>query len=388
MRFLKSTAIALGSLVAIGGVGYAIYGNNYDLPSFEVETFEEQDLQSAMQFIVDESVKGGAPGALIHIRKGEADFTVTAGLANTQTGQEMPADAPLRIASVSKIYTAVVIHTLINQGRLDLDAKLVDLLPSSVLDSVPNASEASISQLLYHTSGIPDYYDVRSYLFEDWEQPISLERMLPHVRRMDATGAPGESYVYSNTGYLYLGAVAEAVTGQPLGDLIANSVSEPLGFDSTYYTVRQVSDEDIHGYGTYFQPWKDATIYWEHSGPDSGIMAPASEVAQLLKSLTFEDGALNTEIGSSMLEAMVEHTPRQAQGLGIETITSRTGEMMIGHTGSAFGYKTLAFAIPERDLVFVAHLNCECDGMANTLLVNIYRAIVATDGSTPQVPSD
>ena len=332
-----------------------------------------------MQQIADASVEGGAPGALIHVRKDGKGFSVSAGLANKATGQPMSEKEPIRVASVSKIYTAVVIHALVDQGLIDLDVALADVLPESVLKGVPNAKAATLRQLLYHTSGIPDYYDLRSYVLEDWREPISLERMLPHVRRMKATGAPGEAYAYSNTGYLYLGAVAEAVSGKSLRTLIEEVIIKPLGFEDTYYNVRQTSDQDIHGYGTYLRPWKDATIYWEHSGPDSGIMARASEVALFLEALTFEGGALNADIGAAMLETLIDRAPRREQGLGIETIVSRSGERMLGHSGSAFGYKTLAYALPHRNLIFVAHLNCECDDMTNSMLANIFRAVEATD---------
>ena len=249
-------------------------------------------------------------------------------------------------------------------------------MSEDVLTGVPNANSATVRQLLYHTSGIPDYYDIRSYFTEDWREPISLERMLPHVRRMKATGTPGQTYSYSNTGYLYLGAVAEAVSGKSLGDLIQDTIITPLGFDETYYNVRKVSDQDIHGYGTYLRPWKDATIYWEHSGADSGIMASASDVSSFLAALTFDGGNLNDDIGAPMMDRLIERRLRKEQGLGIETLVSRSGERMFGHSGSAFGYKTLAYSIPERDLVFVAHVNCECDSMAGPLLKNIFRAIV------------
>lgn len=387
MRFLRPILIFTSILAGIGVILFGIYGNKYTPPRFESAAFAEQDLTNAMQKIADATVEGGAPGALIHVRKGGETFDVTAGLANKATTQPMRAELPLRVASISKIYTATVIHSLANQGVLNLDTTLNEILPQDVLSGVPNAKEATVRQLLYHTSGIPDYYDLRSYLFEDWREPISLERMLPHVRRMNATGAPGEKYTYSNTGFLYLGAVAEAVSGRPLKELITAFVIEPLELSSTFYNVRQTSDQDIHGYGTYLRPWKDATIYWEHSGPDSGIMASASDVALFLEALTFEGGELHANIGRPMLGSLIQRATRREQGLGIETIVTRSGEKMIGHTGSAFGYKTLAFALPHRDLVFVAHVNCECDTMVISMLRNIFVAIGATDKSYEQEAS-
>jgi len=380
MRFIKPLII-FGAVISTAALGlFAIYGDHTNPPRMTAEDFASQTFQEATRLIADATVAGGAPGAIVHIRHKGVSYSSAAGIANKTTGQPMATDLPLRIGSITKIYTAAVIHRLLVDGRLSLDTRIKDILPAEMLDQVPNTDYATIRQLLLHTSGIPDYYDVQSYLFTDWREPITLERMLPVVRRHEATNPPGASYAYSNTGYLLLAEIAEVVTGISFEELLKQVITEPLGLQSTYYNVFQPVENDIHGYGTYLRPWKDTHGYFEHSGADGGLMASVSDLSLFLEELLIGDGPLR-ETGKVMLSEFVERDPRRRQGLGIETIQSRSGEEIFGHTGDVFGYQTIAHAYPDRGIIVVAHVNCNCSTLSTSLIANLYRAVYTIDGS-------
>lgn len=362
--------------IAISGA-WSVYHDKTTPPRFSAEQFEGNGLQYAVETIAAATVDGGAPGAVILIRKNGEDFIAASGLANKQTQQAMPTDEPLRIGSVSKVYTATVILALANQGLLKLDDRISDYLPRDVTDDLHNADAATIRQLLNHTGGIPDYYDIRSYLTQDWTQPITLERTLPVAKRRESSHVAGEKFEYSNMGYILLGEIAERVTGQNLGELITQQISSPLSLSHTYYNVKHADKSIIHGYGTLLRPWADTYDWWEHSGPDAGMLATASETAGFLEALTFDNGKLKP-IGTQMLQTMVEGDgSHEKQGMGLTTITSKDGNTLIGHTGDVFGYQTVAFAWPEADAVFVAQVNCDCSTLTSSILRNAYQAIKA-----------
>lgn len=358
---------------------FYIYRDTTEPPRFSSIDFEGLDNETIIQKIADATVAGGAPGAIIHVRQKGLTHTVSSGIANKVTQQAMPTNIPLRIASVSKIYTAAVIHSLISDGLFSLDTPITQLLPSDILSDIDNADQATVRQLLHHTSGIPDYYDLRSYLSVDWREPITLEAMLPIMRRREATSKVGEEYSYSNSGYLLLGMIAEITSNQTLDTLIKERITSKLQLQDTFYNTFQVVNNDIHGYGTYFRPWKDTHEYWEHSGPDSGIQATASDLSAFLAALLMKDGRL-ADIGDNLLNDMFEIDARSRQGLGIETIiSSSTGEEFFGHSGDAFGYQTVAYAFPNRDIVVVAHLNCDCASLTMSMLRNLFHAIETID---------
>ena len=112
-------------------------------------------------------------------------------------------------------------------------------------------------------------------------------------------------------------------------------------------------------------------------------MASPSDLSTFLDALLISEGPLS-KIGSHMVSDMIERAPQKRQGLGIETLISRSGEEMFGHTGDVFGYQTIAHAYPDRGIVVVAHVNCNCSALTSSLIANLYRAVatidVATDG--------
>jgi len=158
----RSLALIIIVLVIALSVSSAwfIYRDTSVLPRWSSTFFSELSLTQSIQEIV-----------------------ATPGIANKETQDELPADKALRIASVSKVYTATVVLSLANQGLIDLDANITDYLDKSVTSGVINAKQATVQQLLLHTAGSPDYYDLRSYFLQGWTQPITLERTLPVAKR-------------------------------------------------------------------------------------------------------------------------------------------------------------------------------------------------------------
>jgi len=375
----KALIAGLITLALLITSAWLIYRDTSEPPLFKSENFKGLNLQQSAQKIADATVAGGAPGVIVLIRKDGREYSAAAGVANKRSGQSMSTELPLRAASISKVYTAAVVMSLVDQKLIHLDTPIADYLNTDIIDGLPNAKQATVRQLLLHTSGIPDYYDLRSYFLQDWSTPITLERTLPVSKRGTANFTPGDQFEYSNMGYILLGEIAEVVSGKTLEELIGQTVIQPLNFTETFYNVQHPVENGIHGYGTYFRPWADTYSLWEHSGPDAGIMAPASEIAQFLEDLTFESGNLR-HIGQQILSEKISSGRRRQQALGLEIIETRSGGTLIGHTGDAFGYQTVSFSIPELNTVFVASLNCDCSALTLSLIRNLY--VTAQEQST------
>lgn len=373
---MKKALILAISLAVLGGlIWFFGYRDTGPAPRLEAGDFAGLTPEAALLKLAGATVDGGAPGAIVALKIGDDHiFIAAAGTANKATGQPMPPDHPLRVGSISKLYTAAVIHSLIGEGQLSLDQKIVDVLSEPVMDAIHNGPDITVRHLLAHTSGIPDYYDARHYLFSDWKnEPLTLERTLPVSRRGTPSGAAGERFEYSNMGYVLLGRIAEEVSGEPLATLIARFISAPLGLEHTTYNIKHPLADSIHGYGTYLRPWADTWNHWEHSGPDAGMMATADEVSKFLEALFFEDGAL-ASIGQAMLaEESVSYSDRQLQALGPHILLGREGLRLVGHSGDVLGYQTVAFAMPEKGIVFVGHINCDCDTLSGSMIGNLIR---------------
>ncbi|MFD2764558.1 serine hydrolase domain-containing protein [Micromonospora eburnea] len=144
------------------------------------------------------------------------------------------------LGSVTKMFTAVAVAQLVQQGKVAFDRKLgayVDGFPSAVADNV------TIHQLLTHTSGMGDYFGIDGYFTEaaKWNSAEQvMEGTLGFIRDAPLRFTPGTSHEYSNSGFATLGAVVAQVSGQSYYDYIRQHVFGPAGMTSSdFYTKPQ-----------------------------------------------------------------------------------------------------------------------------------------------------
>ncbi|WP_185960186.1 serine hydrolase domain-containing protein [Erythrobacter insulae] len=326
--------------------------------STPIQAQEQQpDYQVLLDDIVSTAADSANAGAILDFQGCGISYVSAQGIANRVSKTPMPTGEQLRIASIGKLYTAAIIHRLAQQGLVDLDMPATDYIVGDDLSGVPNAN-ASLRQMLNHTSGVPDYYDEQSYLTWDWTLPLTPERVLAVARRRDTTNRPGAAYSYSNTNYHILALVAEAVSGQPLGELISAHILVPLELLETRYNTAHPGGS-IHGYGRPLYPDEDTWQYAENTGPDSGITASTQDLSRLLSALFLEHDEMRS-IGDAMIAEPVEtDTGNQFAGPGAEMIVARSGRRLIGHTGDTFGYLTFAYAIPDYGATLIGHVNAD-----------------------------
>ena len=192
-----------------------------------------QDLQN---LIDAECAKANTQSVIlgVHSGDGQVDFRGGAGTAAPNT--RFP------IASITKMFTATLILQLADEGRIGLDQTVqsiladVDLSGLHVVKGVDFGARLTVRQLLHQTSGLADYYE--SDLAVNLKQNIDLSYGLDDVLRMTTALPPqaapdsGKSY-YSDTNYQLLGAVIEAVTGQPFEQAMQSRICRPLGLKDT-----------------------------------------------------------------------------------------------------------------------------------------------------------
>jgi D-alanyl-D-alanine carboxypeptidase len=284
------------------------------------------------------------------------------GVADRATKSAPTIDMPLRLGSVGKLYTAAAIHRLVARKVLDLDTSASRYLMAGDAIGIANR-DATLRQLLNHTSGIPDYYDLPIIRRWNWREPLTPLRILAAIKGVRATGTPGSTYVYSNSGYHLLALVAERATGQRFADLVKAEVFEPLGLRYTRYNV-VAPDGPLHGYVGGNDWWKSA----ENTGPDSGVTATLADTRNFLRALFVEAGPLRPA-GRAMSENSIETgKPRERAGAGAEVRTNREGFRWIGHTGNVEGYLSFAFAEPDYGLTMIGHMTASNKEAFGTLL--------------------
>ena len=186
-----------------------------------------------------------------------ARWTGATGAAQPDGTAMLPA-TPWFIASVDKLLIAVVVLQLVAQGRLALPTRVATLLPGAlwrglhVRDGVDHSEAITVHQLLGHGAGLADWLEDRpqhgherrplaEQLIAGGDRDFTREAIVDHVRSAlrphfppQDMASPRRRIRYSDTHYLLLGAVIEAVTGQPLHEAVAARLLQPLGLAQTW----------------------------------------------------------------------------------------------------------------------------------------------------------
>ncbi|WP_306016842.1 serine hydrolase [Oceanicaulis sp. MMSF_3324] len=312
-------------------------------------------------------VENGISGAVVLIREQGEKRIITRGVTDRTTLAPIPQSVQLRIASIGKIHTAAIIHSLIRDGQLSLDDRLADLVAPHWVEGIANADQASVRQLLTHTSGIPDYYDDVWFQTVNTVQGNTPQRTLGFIHGRPADFPPGEGYGYSNSNYQYLALIAEAVSGQSFGTLLQRRLIEPLNLEATSYNEPLEGRDLIHGYGAPNDPDRDAYALIGNHGPDGGVFTSASDLADTLTALFSADGAL-ADLGQLMLSEEVDRGEGRSRALGPMRIRDPRGLDMIMHGGSIAGYASLAIYELNTGMIIIVHLSADRPDLAGQLV--------------------
>ena len=217
-KFLRIVLIAILVIVIATGTALLILGrDNHGNLSGSIP--EQLD-----QYLTNEEFRG-----TVLVSKGnEVIFTKGYGLA----AEDVP-NTPstlYQIASLSKSFTAVAIMQLAEKHLLSVEDKI-----SNYITDFPNGDQITISHLLSHSSGIPDYLhpDFQFDYGKSWD-PYEIVDV---VRNAELEFTPGESFGYSNTGYVLLGLIIEKVSGQTYNEYIAEHIFKPSGMKNSMFSI-------------------------------------------------------------------------------------------------------------------------------------------------------
>jgi CubicO group peptidase (beta-lactamase class C family) len=153
----------------------------------------------------------GLPGLTLGVTSpGGFSSVVDVGFANLAARSAITPPTLFQIGSISKSFTAALLHQFAAEGRFRLSDRIVALLPGAPL---PANSAIEVQHLLDHVAGIPG------------DAPLFVPGGLW------TTSTPGEHWLYSNTGYDLLGKLAEHVGGEPLDRLFEKRLFKPLGMN-------------------------------------------------------------------------------------------------------------------------------------------------------------
>ncbi len=318
-------------------------------------------------WIAEQVEYGEIPGLAIAIVQGDQLIWAKGyGKADLATGAPMTPQTPLRVGSVSKMFTATAIVKLRDAGKLRLDDPVVKHLPWFRLKSdFAAAGPVTVEHLVTHTSGLP-----REGAFPYWTTHVfpSLEQLREALPGQSAVYPPGEKIKYSNLGVSLAGAVVAAASGESWGDYVNRHLLAPLGMAGSSAAPDAALVERLaRAYQR--KPASGPRALMEYY--DTGAIAPAAAVVSTAEDLArFASFHLGTGGASSegVLSAAARRDMqrlryidggwRSGRGLGF-LISRRDDRTLVSHGGWIGGHRADLLLDPARGIGVVALTNAD-----------------------------
>ncbi len=297
--------------------------------------------------------KPGSPGAVVAVmRAGEIEVCKGYGLASIEHDVPITPKTRFRIASVSKQFTVTAALMLAAEGKLALADPPHKYLPE--LKPLP----VTIDQMMRNSSGLPDFLELLRLGGHGLDKPARAADFLDAAARNGHLNFdPGSRFLYSNTNFLLLGLIVERLTGQKLGDVLAERIFRPLGMTDTMLAadIATVIPNLATAYlGDDTQGFRRAA----HAYPQGGEGGLTSTVEDLLVwSRHFDAPILGATIPSQLVAAEPlagGHDNGYRRGVGVGTLH---GLETAGHGGLWPGFRTEFLRVPAAQLTVVVIAN-------------------------------
>lgn len=235
--------------------------------------------------------KTKTPGiSIVIVRQGETHY-LNYGYADKENQVKPEQTTMYELGSVSKAYTATAILKLVKEGKLSLDDKVTKYLPWFTVEypdeydgvQIDSDVELTITQLLYHTSGIPSSTigDIPEGNSDDM-----LEKTVRNVVGIKLEFFPGERFEYASLNYDILGLIIQQITGLSYEEYIETNVLEPLKLNHTVVSRNGLDKDDTIAAGykiNFFKSRKyDAPVY-RGNNPAGYIISDCEDMGRWMK---------------------------------------------------------------------------------------------------------
>jgi len=270
------------------------------------------------------------------------------------------------IGSTSKAFTAFIVGTLVDEGKLDWDTPVIEYLPDFRMYDAYATQHQKVRDLLIHSSGLPRH-DMSWYGAD-----ASREELYRRLAYLEPTRDLGEEFQYQNLMVMTAGYLAERITGESWEDLVRTRIFEPLEMSRTNFSVETSKGDDDHA-EPYNVDKRSATHIpfrnIDAVGPAGSINSSVGEMSQWLR-LQLGGGEIGGErlIEQSTLRQM--HTPHMAissypssqrvltlgYGMGW-AIESHRGHFLVQHGGGIDGFISWVALLPLENFGVVVYTN-------------------------------
>lgn len=320
----------------------------------------------------------GFPGATAaYVLADGSAGAVATGYSDLETETRMSPSSRMLAASIGKTFVSATTLALVQEGRLDLDGRISAWLGDEAwFARLANHESITVRHLLTHSAGLPNHVDEPAFaaaFAENWARPgvsFAPEELIEFVLDRPALFAPGESWSYSDTGYLLLGLVIEEVSGRSYYREVEERFLEPMALDLTSPSDRRDLPGLAAGYmavdNRFGLPGKtvgdDGLMAWspaiEWTG--GGLASNSLDLAKWAKAL-FEGQAMEGPYLDHLLRGVPISAEMPDVSFGAGVAIRKTGPLgaWYSHGGWIPGYSSSLRYYPQHGVAIAFQINTD-----------------------------
>jgi CubicO group peptidase (beta-lactamase class C family) len=310
----------------------------------------------------------GIPGVAVGVIHNGNRYIKGYGITNVDYPTPVDGDTLFRIGSTSKTFTGTTAMRLVDQGKLDLDARVREYLPNFATSQPSVASRVTVRQLLNHSAG---------WLGEDYQDAgpgdNALRRYVEGMEQLPQLTPPGEVFQYNNAGMVLAGRVIEAATGSTYEEAVRELVLDPLRLNHSRFFSDEIIGFNVAASHAIVdgKPAVDPSIWRAPRtlNPTGGLI---SSVRDQLRYAAFHLGEGRTPDGTKLLKkkSLIEMRSNPGPGgtLFVELVgmgvswqlrPSAQRVRIVQHGGDYLGQHSGFIMVPERGFALTVLTNSD-----------------------------
>ena len=313
---------------------------------------------------LDERAKNGTfSGVVLVSKSGTPVYSAAFGMADRARKVPNTVDTRFNLGSMNKMWTAIAIAQLVEQGKIDIDSTVGKYVPDLPNEAIRQT--VKVRHLLTHTSGMGSYF--RKGFVRNQTYASTAADFVPFYADEGLSFTPGARMQYSNAGFALLGLIVERVSGQSFYDYMKRNVLDRAGMSRAAYVDLRPRPTDVAiGYAKPQDGGGEAVPNWgfiePHSSPAGGAYASAADLVAFSQAL-WSSKLVKRDLVRQFTSGQVPMGPQMQYAFGFGA--GRIGAWRhVGHNGGAPGANAEFLMFPDQgiDVVVLANM----DGPAAT----------------------
>jgi len=317
-----------------------------------------RDLAPTLAALAEKYQLPGVVGAIIH--GGQIMALGSTGIRKVGDPAPFLATDTIHLGSDTKAMTAILIGQLVDRKELTLDSTMRDIFPDLEAKMHPAMATNTVRNLLNHNGGFP--HDL------DWEALAATQLPLPRQRRLAVERAlsvppatPIGSYLYSNIGYVLLGAIIEAKTGQPWEEVMRKKIFVPLHMASAGFGPPGTPGKVDQPWGHSLEQGKLIPQQFDNPpvlGPAGTVHCSISDWSKFIAETLHAAQGHPTLVSAQTFQQLT--TPQLKQnyaGGWMSTIRTWANGLALTHAGSNTRWYCSVWIAPSKDFAVLIAMN-------------------------------